>query len=254
MLLAAAGCSSTEEADELGEGPVAVPVEPVVPLSDQLRDSAINGIDIIEADGRTRRFAPGTYLRPPVERGAGVLHFADLDGLVLDLSGVELRGQVVGADLDQAAGIGISLQNCSNIEIKGATVGGYKVCIAVEDCTNITVSKMRCDGWYGQRLRSTRYFEDLMDWLRPHENDRGEWRSNYGAAISVEESAGVVIENCRGRRGQNGILLTNVSDSQLYDNDFSFLSGWGLGMYRSSNNVVSHNVFDYCVRGFSHNV
>ena len=45
-----------------------------------------------------------------------------------------------------------------------------------------------------------------------------------------------------------------MAGSQVYDNDFSFMSGWGLGMYRSSENVVSRNILDYCVRGYSHEV
>ena len=59
---------------------------------------------------------------------------------------------------------------------------------------------------------------------------------------------------CRGRHGQNGILLTRTSTTQVYDNDFSFMSGWGLAMYRASENVVARNIFDYCVRGYSHGV
>ncbi len=253
-LLVAAGCSSSEKVDDSQEIPAVGPVEPSVPLDDQLRETSVGDIEILGADGESRRFAPGTYLRPRGANESAALHFADLDGLVLDFTDVELRGQVVSADLDQAEGVGITLRNCHNMEIKGATIGGYKVCIAVENCSNIKVSDMRCDGWYGQRLRSTRYSEDLTDWLRPHENDNSEWRTNYGAAISVEGSTGVEISNCRGRRGQNGIILTRVTGSKVYDNDFSFLSGWGLGMYRSSENVISHNVFDYCVRGFSHDV
>ena len=62
------------------------------------------------------------------------------------------------------------------------------------------------------------------------------------------------MRNCRGRHGQNGILLTRVTGTRVYDNDFSFMSGWGLGMYRSSENVVTRNVFDYCARGYSHGV
>ena len=254
MLLAAAACSSTEKAVDAEDTVSEEPVKPSIPLDDQVRESSIGGIEILSADGNQRRFAPGTYLRPAESGDASVLHFADLEGIVLDLTDVELRGQVDGADLDEANGVGITLRNCNDVEIKGAVMGGYKVCLAVENCTNVKVSGIRCDGWYGQRLRSTRYSEDLTDWLRPHENDQNEWRTNYGAAISVERSTGVVIEGCRGRRGQNGILLTQVTDSEVYDNDFSFLSGWGLGMYRSSNNVISHNVFDYCVRGFSHDV
>jgi len=35
------------------------------------------------------------------------------------------------------------------------------------------------------------------------------------------------------------------------DNDCSFLSGWGLALWRSSRNIISRNAFDFCVRGTS---
>lgn len=259
LLLAGAGCSTADksadksvsaEPDESTEEVAA----PAVPTGDQLRDESVGGIEILRADGPVRRFAPGSYLRTRKADDPAVLHFADLDGLTLDLSGVELRGQAADADLDQAIGVGIRLRNCKDVIVQGATLGGFKVCLSIEDSTNITVRDVNFDGWYGQRLRSTRYSEDLNDWLRPHENDAGEWERKYGAGISAARSSGVVVHNCRGRRGQNGILLTRVEGSKVYDNDFSFLSGWGLGMYRASGNTVSRNIFDYCVRGFSHDV
>jgi hypothetical protein len=37
----------------------------------------------------------------------------------------------------------------------------------------------------------------------------------------------------------------------VYDNNFSFNSGLGIGMYRSSNNLIYHNLLDFNIRGFS---
>ncbi|MFT5734042.1 MAG: nitrous oxidase accessory protein NosD [Planctomycetota bacterium] len=256
LLLAAAGCSSTDKNEESGpaveHGLEAVPRD--VSENGQVWDKAVGGIDVVMSSGSLRQFRPGTYVEKRVSGEPAVLHFADLDGLTLDLTGVELRGQAADADLDEAVGVGIRLLNCKNVTLKGAKLGGFKVCLAIENCANVTVTDVICDGWFGQRLRSTRYAEDLSDWLRPHENDALEWETNYGAGISASDSSEVTIRNCRGRRGQNGILLTRVTGSRVFDNDFSFLSGWGLGMYRSTGNVISRNVFDYCVRGFSHDV
>src|SRR5690606_21596369 len=81
-----------------------------------------------------------------------------------------------------------------------------------------------------------------------------QWRKNYGAAICIEDSKTVTVVGSKCRRSQNGLLLDRVEKSKIYDNDFSFLSGWGLGMWRSNENVVSRNAFDFCVRGYSHGV
>ncbi|MCH8881741.1 MAG: right-handed parallel beta-helix repeat-containing protein, partial [Planctomycetes bacterium] len=58
----------------------------------------------------------------------------------------------------------------------------------------------------------------------------------------------------RARKGQNGICICRCDDSVIVDNDMSFLSGWGIAMWRSSRCDVSHNKCDWCVRGYSHGV
>ncbi len=56
------------------------------------------------------------------------------------------------------------------------------------------------------------------------------------------------------RRGQNGLLLTRCRGCAAYDDDFSFLSGWGVALWRSSRCEVSHDRLDFCVRGYSDGV
>ncbi|MEZ6017909.1 MAG: right-handed parallel beta-helix repeat-containing protein [Planctomycetota bacterium] len=201
---------------------------------------------------RDTRVAPGQYVVPATEEGALVLE--GLSGVTLDLNGADLRGAAAGTDLDRCVGHGIVVRGCSDVTIRNGTLGGYKVCVLVEDSVRVTLEDLACAGWFGMRLRSTSAAEDGSDWLYPHENDAGQWNANYGAALSIVGGEGHVVRRCRGRKGQNGILLNRVERANVYDNDFSFLSGWGLGMYRASENVVAHNWFDYCVRGYSHDV
>jgi len=96
--------------------------------------------------------------------------------------------------------------------------------------------------------------DDGHDWLRPHDNDAGEWAARYGAGLVVERSDAVTIRRCRARRVQNGVILDRVGGARVHDNDLSFLSGWGLALWRSSDNVISRNALDFCVRGYSHGV
>jgi len=202
------------------------------------------------------RVAPGTYVRPPLADGGrgGVIVLEKAKGVTLDLTGVVLRGTPAGTDLDKNAGWGIVLRDCEGVRVRGGTIGGYKACLVAERCKDLTLEGLSFDGWYGQRLLSTLAAEDGADWLYPHENDAGEWISNHGAAISLADCSNVRVAACRGRHGQNGILLTRTSGAKVSDCDFSFLSGWGLAMYRASSNVVARSRFDYCVRGYSHDV
>jgi nitrous oxidase accessory protein NosD len=205
---------------------------------------------------RDVRLRKGNHLRPAVGKDGrdGVLLCEGLTGVTLDLRGITLRGAPPQTPLDECRGWGILLKGCDDVRILGGTLGGYQACIVAQDCTNLRIEGVRFDGWYGMHLSSTVSAEKEEDWLWPHENDDGQWLARYGGAISLTDCANATVSGCRGRHGQNGILLTRASGAQIYDNDFSFLSGWGVAMYRSSHNVVCRNLLDYCVRGYSHGV
>ena len=235
------------------------PVRPRAPAAGQEPEPEV-GLPLprdvsVRVDGDLR-VRPGSWLRPPLgEDGrAGVLRIEGVEGVTVDLSGVELRGAPEGTPLDRLTGWGIVVRRSRDVRIVGGTIGGYRGCIVVEESENVTIEDVRFDGWHGMRLQSTVGAESPSDWLYPHENDDGQWLANYGGAISLTDCRASIVRNCRGRHGQNGVLLTRCEDLQVYDNDFSFLSGWGVAMYRSSQNVVSRNILDYCVRGYSHGV
>ncbi len=202
------------------------------------------------------RVEPGKYVRAPLgdDKRRGVIVIEHQKQVELDLRGVELRGAPAGTDLDRLEGWGIVVRDCEDVTIRGGTLGGYKGCIVALNTKRLVLDDITFDGFYGMRLRSTVDAEDQSDWLYPHENDHDEWITNYGGAISLTQCEGATIRDCKGRHGQNGILLTRSNGARVHDNDFSFLSGWGLAMYRSSKALVSDNTFDYCVRGYSHDV
>ena len=205
---------------------------------------------------RSGSVTPGEYLRPPLGEGArgGVIVLEKLENVTLDLRGVVLRGAPPQTPRDKLAGWGIVVRDSSNVTILGGTITGYGGCIVAERTKNLVLDGVHFDHWYGMRLLSTVAAENEADWLWPHENDQGQWLARYGGAISFTDCGDAVIRNCRGRHGQNGILTLRCERLSIHDNDFSFLSGWGLAMYRTSHTVVSRNVFDYCVRGYSHGV
>jgi len=45
--------------------------------------------------------------------------------------------------------------------------------------------------------------------------------------------------------------MTRTNFLLVWNNDFSFNSGLGIGMYRSSHNTIMHNKIDWHVRGYS---
>ncbi len=188
------------------------------------------------------------------DEGDGVIHIV-ADGVTVRFEeGSVLRGAPAGTPGDELAGVGIRIEGVEGVSLRGVEVHGYKVNVSATGADGLVVDGADLSGAYRQRLRSTPEREDLRDWLRPHENDANEWVSSFGAALAIEESDGVTVRRVRVRGSQNGIILDEVNESDVYDNDCSFLSGWGLAMWRSSRNTVSRNAFDFCIRGHEEGV
>jgi len=184
----------------------------------------------------------------PTDAGALVI---ETDDVTLDLAGVTLCGAASETPPDACVGRGIVVRNARNVTIRNAIVRGFKVGIYAENATNLIVEACDVSNNYRQRLKSTPQRENLDDWLYPHENDDNEWL-RYGAGIYLLRCDGARAIRNRARDGQNGLCVVRSNGVIVEANDMSFLSGWGLAMYRSSRCAVVGNRFDYCVRGYSH--
>lgn len=202
---------------------------------------------MIEHSGRL--VLPSTPVPDPA--GDGVILIRG-DGLTLELVG-ELCGAPAATSGDQLTGVGIKITG-KHVTLRGAKVAGYKVGIWAEGADGLVLEDADVSGNFRQRLKSTKEKESDEDWLDPHHNDAREWFTKYGAGIYVERSSGVTVRRSRARAGQNGLVLERCSKAQVYDNDFSFLSGWGIALWRSSDNVIARNAVDFCIRGYVHGV
>jgi parallel beta-helix repeat protein len=184
--------------------------------------------------------------------GNGVIHVT-ASNVTLDLQGGTLRGSPGGSPLHACGGVGIRA-TAPGLKVTRGAISGFKVAIHATGADGALFADLDLSDNYGQKLKSTPLAEDSGDWLWPHANDGHEWLTTYGAALYVERSQRVEICRVKAWHGQNGIVLDRVNDSQVYDCDCSFLSGWGLAMWRSSRNVICRNALDFCVRGYSHGV
>jgi parallel beta-helix repeat protein len=161
----------------------------------------------------------------------------------------ELRGATNGTPWDTLRGIGIRIDNHKNVTIENAKIRGFKNGILATGADGLVVTDCDFADNYRQHLKSTREGENGDDWLFPHHNDKRKWHDEYGGAICIENATNVVVRRVIVRRGQNGILLDRVNDSAFYDNDCSFLSGWGIALWMSNGNKITRNAFDFCIRG-----
>lgn len=186
------------------------------------------------------------------DEGDGIVQVVG-DDVTVTFTRTPLVGAPTGVSQDSLRGIGVRVTG-KRATVRGLQASGLRAAIWASGADGLVVEGCDLSKGFAQRLRSTPRAEDTQDWLSPHENDRNEWLTTYGAGIYIEDSRDVVVRQNRARSMQNGICLRRVDGSRIYDNDMSFLSGWGLALYRSSGNRVVRNSFDFCIRGYSDGV
>lgn len=174
------------------------------------------------------------------------------NNITVDFNKAVLQGSADKSRPDEFYGLAILIKKGSkNITIKNAFIHGYKVAILADSVDNLTID--HCDLSYNwrQHLQSNREREDISDWMSYHHNEKEEWL-RYGAAIYLVNCRSAVISNNLVTGGQCALMMTRCEKASVWDNDFSFNSGIGIGLYRSSHNQFYHNRLDYNVRGYSH--
>ena len=200
--------------------------------------------------------APGHYSLPTkdtntIQKQGGVI-IIEGKNIVLDLAGVVLdgAGNTPSFAPNQFTGIAIEIKpGSSHITIKNAIIKGYKIGIKADSVEALTIDN--CDLSYNYRdaLKSNFEKEDEDDWMSFHQNEKDEWM-RYGTGIYIKNCKGATITNNTVTNGQCGLMLTSCNDALVTDNNFSFNSGIGIGLYKSSYNNINHNTLDFNVRGY----
>ena len=174
------------------------------------------------------------------------------NGITVDFNGATLEGAPQRTEPDKRKGTGIIVKG-SNVTIKNLKVRGYRHGLIAREVPNLRILDSDFSYNWKQRLASTPEREDTSDWMSFHKNDNDEWLG-FGEGIYLKDCDKFEVKNCTIVGGQSGLMITQCDNGKVWNNNFSFLSALGLGMYRSSDNVVMHNNIDWCVRGFSYGV
>jgi parallel beta-helix repeat protein len=167
----------------------------------------------------------------------------------VDFNGAVLQGSNNRKRPDESYGVAIHIIG-SGITIKNAVVRGYKVAIMGKGLRNSKIEDCNFSYNFRQHLNSTRLREDLSDWQSYHHNEKDEWL-RFGASIYLRDCDSITINENLITDGQCGLMMTNCNYGTIYNNNFSFNSGIGIGLYRSSYNRVMNNKLDFNVRGVS---
>ncbi len=172
------------------------------------------------------------------------------NNITLDFAGAVLQGSNNQTLPNLFYGLGILIKG-DNITIKNAVIRGYKVALMATGCKNLRIEHCDFSYNYRQHLQSSWQGEDVSDWMSYHHNENNEWL-RYGAGIYLQDCLHAVIQNNTITGGQCALMMVRCNEGLVCDNDFSFNSGIGIGMYRSSRNKIMHNKLDFNVRGYSH--
>jgi nitrous oxidase accessory protein NosD len=195
-----------------------------------------------------------TLVMPPLTLddadGNGIVHIT-APGITVDLAGGTLRGATDRMAPESIRGTGIRI-SAPDVTVRNGIVLGFRVGVIADGAARTTVEGLDIGHGFRQRLESDAWAEDARDWLRPHDNDSGEWVQRYGAAVCMRGAPGSTVRSVRVRHQQNGILLERSDGSRVHDCDASFLSGWGIALWRTSDALIARNATDFCVRGYSH--
>lgn len=202
---------------------------------------------VIKASCRIKK---GDYVVPGGDSPAKAAIRIEGDNIEVDFRDATLRGTPATVNPDQRKGFGVLIRG-KGITVNGATIRGFKTGLIAENSPKLLLSDSDLSYNWKAHLKSGRMKEDLSDWMSFHHNEKDEW---------FEQGAGIYLKNCtdfeiRGNTvtgGGNGLMMTGCTKGLVWNNNFSFLSAIGVGMYRSSKNQIMHNNIDWCVRGYSH--
>jgi parallel beta-helix repeat protein len=199
---------------------------------------------------RSSRIAPRVYrLTAPESIDSAVITIRG-DDITVDFAGATMEGLPADSNPNLANGVAVRVDGGRNVRILNVRVRGYKVGILARGTKNLSLIDNDLSYNWKPRLYSVIEHESLVDWLSFHHNEKDEWL-RYGAGAYLSDVEAGEIRGNTVTQGMNGLMLVRANGLRIWNNNFSFNSGLGIGLYRSSGNSIMHNQVDYDVRGFS---
>ncbi|HVS59386.1 MAG TPA: right-handed parallel beta-helix repeat-containing protein [Gemmatimonadaceae bacterium] len=196
------------------------------------------------------RIAFRTYRLPATSSLDSAVIIIRGDNITVDFAGATMEGTATDANPDVALGLAIRVDGGSGVRILNAHIRGYKVGIIARGTRGLSLIDNDLSYNWKPRLYSIIEHESLIDWLSFHHNEKDEWL-RYGAGVYLADVTGGEIRGNTVEQGMNDLMLVRSSGLRIWNNTFSFNSGVGIGLYRSSGDTIMHNRVDYDVCGYS---
>lgn len=164
-------------------------------------------------------------------------------------SPVELPGPGYCTDVPTAlpsarTGTGCLIEGLEGAVIRGWRIGGFHQNLVLRNCRRVRIEGCDLSRSHASEILSRESYDE-RDWLDIF--DEATWRT-YGAGIILEGCEECTVVDCVASGAQNGIWLVGSRGCRVLSSDFSHNSGWGIWMWSSSDNLISQNNCDWCVR------
>ncbi len=164
----------------------------------------------------------------------------------IDLSARLLKSSKDLSGQSNFTGTGLLLDGCKDLTVKNVNVSGFRINILLKNCTNVRL--LNCSANLSRAIKMGNEGKPIDTFLNLR--DIASWR-NYGAGIWLENCSKCLVSHCEATAAQNGLLLVNSNENTIFNNSCSYNSGWGIGLWKSSRNVVDWNHADFCNRPWS---
>ena len=202
---------------------------------------------------KSTKFKKGAYTIDAYDSLNRSVILIEGNNIVVDFNNAVLNGNPSKQLPNKFYGVAVIIRNGKNITIKNLTAKGYKIALMARNVNGLKIDNCDFSYNYRQHLNSTQEKEDISDWMSYHHNENDEWL-RYGAAMYLKGCNNFTVRNTKVTGGQNALMLMECNRGNIYNNDFSFNSGIGIGMYKSSGNTIMYNKVNFNVRGYSHGV
>ncbi|HRI20612.1 MAG TPA: right-handed parallel beta-helix repeat-containing protein [Panacibacter sp.] len=174
--------------------------------------------------------------------------------ITIDFNQCIVQGSNDKTKPNQFYGLAILIKKGSrNVTLKNANIHGFKVALMADNTEDLVIENCNFSYNYRQQLHSNLQREDVSDWMSYHHNENDEWL-RYGAGIYLKDCNKAILKNNTITGTQCALMMMRCNYAEVYGNNFSFNSGIGIGLYRSSNNYIYGNKLDFNVRGYSYGI
>ncbi len=188
------------------------------------------------------KIKPNTYTLAD-KAGTGAVKVA-ADNITIDFQGSTIQSpDLKRGRLETLNGLGISVDGHVGVRIMNVRVHGYQFNIKANRCTDLVLENCELGQSRSQKIVDQGKVNNI--WLDLRNIDT--WRS-YGAGAWLEQCNHATVKGIRANQSQNGLILVRCNQGLVVGCDFSYNSGWGVAVNRSSDNVICWNHADFVNR------